>query len=167
MPTPASPASLSLPRAQVADTARALEDLTDEAVVADGLAAIRTIFPNAPDPVQTNVTRWAQDPFTLGSYSYFATGNPVNITGAAADGAAAAAAAATAAAAQEMHLWAGSVASHVQRSSAGWLTLALPPAPPLPPSGMRMQAPWQSRWGTCCLAARPPATSRPQCSELT
>lgn len=74
-----SASSLSLP--QVADTARALEELSDEAVVAEGMAAIRSMFPSAPNPSQTNVTRWAADAFALGSYSFYATGNPKNITG--------------------------------------------------------------------------------------
>ncbi len=33
-----------------------------------------------PDPVQTHVTRWRLDPFARGAYSYFAVGNPLNIT---------------------------------------------------------------------------------------
>lgn len=68
----------------VADTARALEALTDEQVVEEGLAALRRMYGAAavPAPVQANVTRWAADPFSLGSYSYFAVGNPKNITGA-------------------------------------------------------------------------------------
>lgn len=34
-----------------------------------------------PNPVEAYVTRWAADPYSLGSYSYFAVGNPKNITG--------------------------------------------------------------------------------------
>lgn len=34
-----------------------------------------------PTPIQTYVTRWGNDPLARGSYSYYATGNPKNITG--------------------------------------------------------------------------------------
>jgi hypothetical protein len=34
-----------------------------------------------PTPVETHVTRWGTDPLARGAYSYFATGNPRNITG--------------------------------------------------------------------------------------
>eukprot|EP00887_Chlorella_sp_A99_P004228 scaffold15.g4228.t1 len=34
----------------------------------------------APDPVESYVTRWRQEPHILGSYSYFAVGNQKNIT---------------------------------------------------------------------------------------
>lgn len=33
-----------------------------------------------PDPIQVTVTRWAADPFSRGSYSFFAVGNPKSIT---------------------------------------------------------------------------------------
>lgn len=34
-----------------------------------------------PSPIETHVTRWGTDPYARGAYSYFATGNPKNITG--------------------------------------------------------------------------------------
>jgi hypothetical protein len=34
-----------------------------------------------PEPVQAYVTRWAADPYARGAYSYYAVGNPKNITG--------------------------------------------------------------------------------------
>jgi hypothetical protein len=34
-----------------------------------------------PEPVQAYVTRWAADPYSRGAYSYYAVGNPKNITG--------------------------------------------------------------------------------------
>lgn len=34
-----------------------------------------------PAPLESYVTRWAEDPWAAGSYSYFATSNPKNITG--------------------------------------------------------------------------------------
>jgi hypothetical protein len=34
-----------------------------------------------PAPIETHVTRWGKDPLAYGAYSYYATGNPKNITG--------------------------------------------------------------------------------------
>jgi hypothetical protein len=34
-----------------------------------------------PTPIETHVTRWGDDPLARGAYSYYATGNPKNITG--------------------------------------------------------------------------------------
>lgn len=52
----------------VADTALALEQLTDAEVVSEGMAALRQIYPAAPEPIQANVTRWAADPLARGAY---------------------------------------------------------------------------------------------------
>lgn len=67
----------------VADTARALEALTDAEVIEEGLGVLRAQFgaSSVPTPIQSNVTRWAADSFSLGAYSFFAIGNPKNITG--------------------------------------------------------------------------------------
>ncbi|PRW58489.1 amine oxidase [Chlorella sorokiniana] len=64
----------------VADTARELEKLTDEQVIGEGMAVLRQLYPGAPQPVQTAFTRWAAEPLSRGAYSYFAVGNPKNIT---------------------------------------------------------------------------------------
>ena len=51
-----------------------LESLDDGAIVADAMAALRTMFGNnLPDPVGQRITRWRQDPFAFGSYSYIPT----------------------------------------------------------------------------------------------
>ena len=63
-----------------ADTARMLEGMTYPEVVSDAMRVLRSMYPNAPQPKETRVTRWAADPYALGSYSYFAVGNPKNIT---------------------------------------------------------------------------------------
>lgn len=63
-----------------ADTARMLEGMADAEVVADAMRVLRTMYPGAPQPKETLVTRWAADPYAFGSYSYFAVGNPKNIT---------------------------------------------------------------------------------------
>ena len=56
--------------------ARAAEALTDERLVASVMAWIRAAFgASAPDPVAHQVTRWSADPFTYGSYSFFAKGS--------------------------------------------------------------------------------------------
>ncbi|WP_353258621.1 flavin monoamine oxidase family protein [Prochlorothrix hollandica] len=53
---------------------QALETWDDETIVADALTVLRRIHGSKiPDPVDYQITRWAQDPFSLGSYSY----NPV------------------------------------------------------------------------------------------
>lgn len=60
-----------------ADQGRALEALTDAQIVASAMQTLRTIFGNAiPDPVDYQLTRWAADPYALGSYSF----NPVGYT---------------------------------------------------------------------------------------
>lgn len=42
---------------------------------------LRRSYPNVPAPVESYVTRWANDPWARGSYSYYAVGNPKSITG--------------------------------------------------------------------------------------
>ncbi|EFN59192.1 hypothetical protein CHLNCDRAFT_50047 [Chlorella variabilis] len=65
----------------VADTAAALEQQSDAEVVGEGMAVLRQLYGAAvPDPIQVTVTRWAADPFSRGSYSFFAVGNPKSIT---------------------------------------------------------------------------------------
>ena len=59
-----------------ADTAKAVEAMDDRAIVAEAMAAVRTMFgSSAPDPVAVQMTRWSRDPFALGSYSYNAVGS--------------------------------------------------------------------------------------------
>lgn len=56
--------------------ARDLEKQSDEAIVAGALAALRTAYgPGIPEPEAWIITRWAQDPYALGSYSYIAHGS--------------------------------------------------------------------------------------------
>jgi monoamine oxidase len=55
--------------------ARRLETLSDEAVVAEGLAALRYAFGDVvPEPEAVRITRWAADPYAKGSYSYLHVG---------------------------------------------------------------------------------------------
>lgn len=59
-----------------ADRARELENWTDQAVIADAMQALKAMFGTAiPQPVGAQVTRWAQDPFAYGSYSFNAVGS--------------------------------------------------------------------------------------------
>jgi monoamine oxidase len=61
---------------QSGSLARAAESLDDEALAAGAMAALRSAFgQDAPDPVAVQASRWAADPFALGSYSYFAKGS--------------------------------------------------------------------------------------------
>lgn len=52
-----------------------VEALSDEETVADAMRVLRIIFPDAPDPIDYALTRWASDPFAGGSYSYARVGS--------------------------------------------------------------------------------------------
>jgi len=59
-----------------ADRAREVENWSDQALVADAMQALKAMFGNAiPQPVGAQITRWAQDPFAYGSYSFNAVGS--------------------------------------------------------------------------------------------
>lgn len=59
-----------------ADRAREVENWSDQAVIADAMQALKAMFGNAiPQPVSAQITRWAQDPFAYGSYSFNAVGS--------------------------------------------------------------------------------------------
>jgi monoamine oxidase len=64
-------------------TARKIESLPLEEVVAQGMKLLRKIFgASVPDPLHSKMTQWGQDPFALGSYSIFpphATGESYSI----------------------------------------------------------------------------------------
>ena len=60
-----------------ADRARELEGRPDREIVASAMRTLRTIFgDDIPEPLDAQITRWAQDPFALGAYSF----NPVGAT---------------------------------------------------------------------------------------
>ena len=64
------------------DYARDLEKLSDKATVDTMHGILRKIYgDDIPDPTGFKVTRWSQDPFAYGSYSF-----PVSGTGEARDG---------------------------------------------------------------------------------
>ena len=53
-----------------------LDSWKDEEIAARAMEALREIFgADVPDPVATHVTRWRDDPWTLGSYSYLPIGS--------------------------------------------------------------------------------------------
>ncbi len=55
--------------------ARRMEKLDDEAMLASAHAALKKMFGNAfPAPRAAQITRWSQDPFSGGSYSFNAVG---------------------------------------------------------------------------------------------
>lgn len=55
----------------VGHRARQLEQQTDEQAVAGAQRILQIMFGRAiPEPVAVRVTRWGQDPFSLGAYSY-------------------------------------------------------------------------------------------------
>lgn len=51
-----------------------VERLCDAEVVRRAMDVIRTIYPDAPDPVSSQVTRWKTDRFSRGSFSFIPTG---------------------------------------------------------------------------------------------
>lgn len=59
-----------------AERAREIEAWSDQALIADAMQALKAMFGNAiPQPVGVQITRWAQDPFAYGSYSFNAVGS--------------------------------------------------------------------------------------------
>lgn len=57
------------------EQARAMEKLDDSAMMASAHGALKTIFGSAfPEPSAAQITRWSQDTFSLGSYSFNAVG---------------------------------------------------------------------------------------------
>lgn len=55
--------------------AREIEPWSDEEIVADFMAVLRTIYgDDIPEPNDWQITRWAKDPFAFGSYSYMKVG---------------------------------------------------------------------------------------------
>jgi monoamine oxidase len=58
-----------------ADRGKAIEALSDAQIVASAMETLKTIFGDGiPEPIEAQITRWASDPFSLGSYSYNAVG---------------------------------------------------------------------------------------------
>lgn len=59
-----------------ASTALALEPLREKDIVARAMAALRTMFGDkAIEPEDYKITRWAQDSYSFGSYSYLSYGS--------------------------------------------------------------------------------------------
>jgi monoamine oxidase len=57
-------------------TAREREKLTDAEIIGVAMQVLRTIYgSNIPEPERWLRTRWSEDPFALGSYSYLAAGS--------------------------------------------------------------------------------------------
>jgi monoamine oxidase len=57
-----------------ADSSQRVEALDDRAIASDCMSALRDMFgANIPGPLSAQCTRWSQDPFAFGSYSF----NPV------------------------------------------------------------------------------------------
>lgn len=59
-----------------ADYGREIEALSDQQIVASAMRTLKIVFgARIPEPVDYQITRWATDPFALGSYSYNALGS--------------------------------------------------------------------------------------------
>ncbi|MFK4481752.1 flavin monoamine oxidase family protein [Curtobacterium sp. AB7] len=55
--------------------ARRIETLPDAMIVEEGIGGLRRMFgPSVPEPEAFRITRWADDPFARGSYSYLHVG---------------------------------------------------------------------------------------------
>lgn len=62
------------------ERAREMESWSDAELVASAMKVLRTIFGNEiPDPVSFQITRWLNDPFALGSYSFNPVGSKPNM----------------------------------------------------------------------------------------
>jgi monoamine oxidase len=60
-----------------ADQGRRIEAWSDDEIIASAMQTLRTIFGDSiPDPLDSQITRWASDPYAFGSYSF----NPVGYT---------------------------------------------------------------------------------------
>lgn len=59
-----------------AERAVAIENLTDQQIVDSAMTTLRTIFgKDIPAPQDYQITRWASDPYSFGSYSFNAVGS--------------------------------------------------------------------------------------------
>lgn len=59
-----------------ADESRKIEAWSDQNIIASAMRTLRKIYGTGiPEPIDYQITRWATDPFALGSYSY----NPLGI----------------------------------------------------------------------------------------
>lgn len=59
-----------------ADFAARTERWSDRRIVRQAMRALRAMFgAGIPDPTEAQITRWGQDPFSLGAYSYYAVGS--------------------------------------------------------------------------------------------
>ncbi|MBS2017718.1 MAG: FAD-dependent oxidoreductase [Deltaproteobacteria bacterium] len=56
------------------DHAREVERMSQAEIVRGAMVALRTMFPDAPDPRGVAQTKWSADPLAGGSYSYLAPG---------------------------------------------------------------------------------------------
>ena len=66
-----------------ADRGRDIEGWSDGQIVASAMETLQTIFgAEIPQPIDYQITRWASDPFTRGSYSYNAIGSSPEMRGA-------------------------------------------------------------------------------------
>lgn len=57
------------------DTARQLEEQSEEEIVNDVFNSLARIYPSISYPIRWLITRWENDPFSKGSYSSFHLGN--------------------------------------------------------------------------------------------
>jgi len=56
-------------------SAYAQEEMSDDEIISECVAILRKAYPNCPDPTGAVITRWYQDCYARGSYSYVAVGS--------------------------------------------------------------------------------------------
>ncbi len=61
------------------NSARRLSAMAEQEEVQDTMAALRKVFDNVPDLVASKVTRWMQDPWACGSYSFAKVGSTAEV----------------------------------------------------------------------------------------
>jgi monoamine oxidase len=59
-----------------AEVGRRMAALDDAALTREAMRALRRIYPQAPDPLAMQRSRWATDPHALGSYSFGSSADP-------------------------------------------------------------------------------------------
>ena len=52
-----------------------VESWTDAQIIEDAMKVFRKTWPNAPNPIKYKITKWGQDPYAKGSYSYARVGS--------------------------------------------------------------------------------------------
>lgn len=58
-----------------ADMAREMDGWSEAEIIESAMSTLRGIYPDAPEPLAVQISRWSADPFAQGAGVYFATGS--------------------------------------------------------------------------------------------